>query len=230
MGGRLGAPPRVRGGEAGSGARGRRGLALTSGKAPWAKTISSDVFPQPPSPTRTTLTDRAPDGASAPSAWAALIARGRLGGGSAGRNVEGAGRREEVRAAGGGVRGQVRARGPASGPAGQSVRVPLGHSGDPSRAPTECGRRGHARGSHTRPASSGGHRVRWGDDREPDDDSVTVCRGRVDRERGGPGPLPLGRRRRWGSARGACQLCRDKNWGPGAQHRWALKKPVTLDE
>lgn len=49
------------------------GPALTSGKAPSAKTISSDVFPQPPSPTRTTLTDRAPGGASSPEAWAAFI-------------------------------------------------------------------------------------------------------------------------------------------------------------
>lgn len=53
------------------------GLALTSGKAPSAKTISSDVFPQPPSPTRTTLTDGAPGGASSLAAWAAFIAAGR---------------------------------------------------------------------------------------------------------------------------------------------------------
>lgn len=54
--------------------RARRALALTSGKSPSAKTISSDVFPQPPSPTRTTLMDRALSGASSPSAWAAFIA------------------------------------------------------------------------------------------------------------------------------------------------------------
>lgn len=102
-------------------------LALTSGKAPSAKTINSDVFPQPPSPTRTTLTDRTPGGASSAAAWAALIAgpqrgrsgaggrraRGRSGAGEArrGRNVEGAGRREEVEPggrAGAGGRAQVR--------------------------------------------------------------------------------------------------------------------------
>lgn len=97
------------------GRRARRAPALTSGKAPSAKTISSDVFPQPPSPTRTTLTDRAPRGASSSAAWDAFIAgpaerpgaerrpaglRRRPGAGKArrGRNVEGAGRREEVRA------------------------------------------------------------------------------------------------------------------------------------
>lgn len=53
--------------------RSRRALALTSGKAPSAKTISSDVFPQPPSPTRTTLTDRAPGDASSSAAWDAFI-------------------------------------------------------------------------------------------------------------------------------------------------------------
>lgn len=52
------------------------GLALTSGKAPSAKTISSDVFPQPPSPTRTTLTDGAPGVTSSLTAWAAFIAAG----------------------------------------------------------------------------------------------------------------------------------------------------------
>lgn len=56
------------------GHRARRALALTSGKAPSAKTISNDVFPQPPSPTSTTLTDRTPGGASSPAAWAAFIA------------------------------------------------------------------------------------------------------------------------------------------------------------
>lgn len=39
---------------------------LTSGKAPAAKTMSSDVFPQPPSPTRTTLTARVPAWAASP--------------------------------------------------------------------------------------------------------------------------------------------------------------------
>lgn len=91
-----------------------RALALTSGKSPSVKTISSDVFPQPPSPTRTTLTDRAPCRASSPAAWAAFIAgrqRGRPGCAEAGRgagrrgwNVEGAGRQEEV-SAGRGARG-----------------------------------------------------------------------------------------------------------------------------
>lgn len=38
---------------------------LTSGKAPFAYTISSDVFPQPPSPTITIFTSFFPDGAAA---------------------------------------------------------------------------------------------------------------------------------------------------------------------
>lgn len=54
--------------------------ALTSGKAPSAKTIISDVFPQPPSPTRTTLTEHPLSGASSPAAWAAFIPGGRAGG------------------------------------------------------------------------------------------------------------------------------------------------------
>lgn len=102
--------------------------ALTSGKFPAAKTIISDVFPQPPSPTRTTLTERPLSGASSPAAWAAFIPSGRAGGqpcaeqrvvrdglAAAGaglarrdRNVEGAGRREEV---GAGRPGQEAARG-----------------------------------------------------------------------------------------------------------------------
>lgn len=117
----MGACPSLLGGQEAPGA------ALTSGKAPSAKTISSDVFPQPPSPTRTTLTDRAPPGASSLGAWAAFIAgRGGTEGGREagpgraerrprgrrGRNVEGAGRREEVRAAGG----------PGEGPAGHIPR------------------------------------------------------------------------------------------------------------
>lgn len=53
------------------------GLPLTSGKAPSAKTISSDVFPQPPSPTRTTLT-------SSRSARAAFIAGQRRAGAESG--------------------------------------------------------------------------------------------------------------------------------------------------
>ena len=64
----MGACPSLLGGQEAPGA------ALTSGKAPSAKTISSDVFPQPPSPTRTTLTDRAPPGASSIGAWAVFIA------------------------------------------------------------------------------------------------------------------------------------------------------------
>lgn len=101
--------------------------ALTSGKAPSAKTIISEVFPQPPSPTRTTLTERPLSGASSPAAWAAFIpgwrggqpcaerrvVRGGLAAAGAGlarrdRNVEGAGRREEV---GAGRPGQEAARG-----------------------------------------------------------------------------------------------------------------------
>lgn len=43
----------------------RRPSPLTSGKEPLAYTISSDVFPQPPSPTITTFTSFLPDGAAA---------------------------------------------------------------------------------------------------------------------------------------------------------------------
>lgn len=87
-GGRTGAHPSLLGW-----AGGAEEASLTSGKAPSAKTISSDVFPQPPSPTRTTLTDRAPPGASSPEAWAAFIAgRGGTEGGRQGRGERSGGR------------------------------------------------------------------------------------------------------------------------------------------
>lgn len=117
--------------------------ALTSGKAPLAKTIISDVFPQPPSPTRTTLTERPLCGASSPAAWDAFIPgwrtavrgqqavhRGLAAAGTGlarrDRNVEGAGRREEVGAGrsgqkadsgGGGHPAQVRSLGQDGGAA-----------------------------------------------------------------------------------------------------------------
>lgn len=122
--------------EAGSGARGPEGRALTSGKAPSAKTISSDVFPQPPSPTRTTLTDRAPCGASAPAAWAAFIASGgRTNGGQAG---SGAGR------AAGRPAGQECGRGGAAG--GSARRAAGGGGGGGGARPGESPEAGRAAG------------------------------------------------------------------------------------